>query len=193
MLTPLELYTCLLVSCLVNQRPKGLTPNDLDDGSYLCPNDLLLGGASSQVPQRHFKDTRNPRRRVEFVQRVVNSLWKRWSRDVFPSLIVTVKDPNAVRGRWNVGPIVDVYPAQDGKVRNFKVKTLVWQWRRTVVYFLLRDCVNVRVRNLHSMQVTLEVINYTLFIYDRWICFFHIQFLFNFSAGKNTLDGGVYL
>ena len=47
-----------------------------------------------------------------------------------------------------------------------------------------------------STQVTLEVINsfiyYTLFIYDRWLCFFHIQFLFNFPAGKHRLDGGVY-
>ena len=41
-------------------------------------------------------------------------------------------------------------------------------------------------------QVTLEVINYTLFIYDRWLCFFHIQFLFNFSVSKHRLDGGVY-
>ena len=41
-------------------------------------------------------------------------------------------------------------------------------------------------------QVTMEVINYTLFIYDGWLCFFHIQFLFNFSAGKLRLDGGIY-
>ena len=41
-------------------------------------------------------------------------------------------------------------------------------------------------------QVTLEVINYTLLIYDRWLRFFYIQFLFNFPAGKHRLDGGVY-
>ena len=41
-------------------------------------------------------------------------------------------------------------------------------------------------------QVELEVINYTLFIYDQWLFFFHIQFLFNFLAGKHRLDGGVY-
>ena len=41
-------------------------------------------------------------------------------------------------------------------------------------------------------QVTWEVINYTLFIYDRWLCFFHIQFLFNFSVSKHRLDDGVY-
>ena len=43
-LTPFELYTCLLeVANLMNQRPIGRVPNDPDDGLYLCPNDMLLG------------------------------------------------------------------------------------------------------------------------------------------------------
>ena len=42
-------------------------------------------------------------------------------------------------------------------------------------------------------QVTiLEVINYTLFLYDQWLCFFYVEFLLNFSTGKHRLDGGVY-
>ena len=61
-LTPFELYTCLLeVSNLMNQHPIGRIPNDPDDGSYLCPNDMLLGRASSTVPQGSFRETRNPR------------------------------------------------------------------------------------------------------------------------------------
>ena len=51
-LTPLELYTYLLESAnLVNQRPVGRAPNDPDDGSYLCPNDILLGRATLEVLQ----------------------------------------------------------------------------------------------------------------------------------------------
>ena len=47
-LTHFELYTCLLeVANLVNHRPIGRIPDDPDDGSYLCPNDILLGRASS--------------------------------------------------------------------------------------------------------------------------------------------------
>lgn len=54
--TPFDLYTCLLeVSFLINQHPIGRIPNDSDDGSYLCPNDMLLGRASAQVPQGPFK------------------------------------------------------------------------------------------------------------------------------------------
>ena len=62
-LTPFELYTCLLeVANLVNQRPIGRPPNDPDDGSYLCPSYMLLGRASSHVPQGPFEETRDPRR-----------------------------------------------------------------------------------------------------------------------------------
>ena len=57
-LTPFELYTVFLeVANLVNQRPIGRIPNDPDDGGYICPNDILLGRASSEVPQGPFKET----------------------------------------------------------------------------------------------------------------------------------------
>jgi hypothetical protein len=68
----------------LNQRPIGRIPNDPDDGSYLCPNDMLLGRPSSNVPQGTFKATKNPRDRVEFVQRIVDSFWVRWTTDVLP-------------------------------------------------------------------------------------------------------------
>lgn len=60
-LSPFELYTCLLeVGNIVNQRPIGRVPNDADDGKYLCPNDMLLGRATSEAPQGPFNDTKNP-------------------------------------------------------------------------------------------------------------------------------------
>ena len=130
-MTPFELYTCLLeVGNLVNQRPIGRIPNDQDDGAYLCPNDMLLGRATSEVPQSPFNDTKNPRHRVEFVQRIVDSFWKRWNRDVFPALVpqrkwhvekrnvqvndvVTMADSNAIRGKWTIGRVLKVYPGLD--------------------------------------------------------------------------------
>ena len=140
-LRPFELYTCLLeVGNLLNQRPIGRIPNDPDDGAFLCPNDLLLGRATVEVPQGPFNEMRNPHQRVELVQQIVNSFWKRWTRDVFPSLvpqkkwhtdkrnvqkddIVIVEDINAIRGKWRIGRIIEVFPGSDGRVRNVKVKT----------------------------------------------------------------------
>ena len=70
---------------------------------------------------------------MEFVQKIVDSFWKHWTRDVFPTLvtrkkwdvenrnvevddIVTVADMNAVRGKWVVGRVTKVYPGADGRV-----------------------------------------------------------------------------
>ena len=87
-LSPMELQTCLLeIANLVNQRPIGRIPNDPDNGSYICANDMLLGRVSSQIPQGPFRPTKNPRLKIEFVQKIVDSFWNRWTRDVFPSLI----------------------------------------------------------------------------------------------------------
>jgi hypothetical protein len=135
-LAPFELYTCLLeITNLVNQRPIGRIPTDPDDGSYLCPNDILLGRATSTIPQGPFRQTENPRHRFEFCQRIVEAFWKKWSRDVLPQLVprkkwnaesrnvkvndcVVLADPNALRGKWETGRIVQVFPGQDGLVRN---------------------------------------------------------------------------
>ena len=139
-LTPFELYTCLLeVANLVNQLPIGRIPNDPDDGAYLCPNDILLGRATNTVPQGPFRHTENPHHRFEFCQKIVDSFWKKWSRDVLQSLVprekwnaekrnvavddfVIMADSNAVRGRWNMGKILQVFPGEDGLVRNIQVK-----------------------------------------------------------------------
>ena len=74
-LTPFELYTCLLEAAnLMNQRPIGRIPNDPDDGSFLCPNDILLGRASAMVPQGPFRETSNPKHRVETSSTVFGSV-----------------------------------------------------------------------------------------------------------------------
>ena len=95
LLMPFELYTCLLVTAnLLNQHPIRHVPNDPDNGAYLCPNDMLLGRVTPDVSQGLFKGTRNPCKQVEFVQRIVDSFWKRWTRDVFLTLVP--------RKKWHV-------------------------------------------------------------------------------------------
>nr|XP_054773990.1 uncharacterized protein LOC129282079 [Lytechinus pictus] len=150
LVTPFELHTCLQeVANLVNQRPIGRTPNDPDDGAYLCPNDLLLGRSSSAVPQGPFRETKNPRHHFEFVQRIVDAYWKSWMRDVFPLLVprrkwnsdrrnvriddvVILSDPNAVRGKWTLGKVIQVYPGTDGKVRTVKVQSKGTDYKRPI-------------------------------------------------------------
>ena len=137
------------IANLVNERPIGRVVNDPDEGSYLCPNDMLLGRASRNVPHGPFRETKNPRHRVEFVQRIVDSFWKRWSRDVLPLLvpsrkwnserrnvrvgdIAMIEDANVVRGKWTIAKVIQVYPGTDGKVRNVKLRTASGEYRRPV-------------------------------------------------------------
>ena len=123
---------------IVNQRPIGRKPTEPDEGSYLCPNDLLLGRCSSHVPQGPFDKVSNHQQRMKFIQNVVQSFWKRWSREVFPGLVVEpkwhterrnvvvgdvvrIQDSNTVRGEWKLGLVSNVIVSEDHKVRNVEV------------------------------------------------------------------------
>ena len=149
-LTPFELYTCLLeVANLLNERPIGRIPNDPDHGAYLCPNDIILGRATNKVPQGPFRHTENPRHRFEFCQKIVDAFWKRWYLDVLPQLMprkkwniqsrnvkvndfVIVADQNPIRGKWNVGRILQVFSGTDGLVRDVEVKTASGTYTRPI-------------------------------------------------------------
>ncbi|XP_068210783.1 uncharacterized protein [Palaemon carinicauda] len=89
-----EPYTCLTeVANLMNLRPMGRIQMDPDDRSWICPNDLLLGRPSTQAQQGPFRETKNPKHRVKFVQQIIDSFWKRWSRYILPSLVPCKKWP----------------------------------------------------------------------------------------------------
>ena len=97
---------------------------------------MFIDRSSSKVdPQGPFKATKNPRVRVEFIQRIVDSFCFIWTNDVFqllfPSVdhrnvqvndVVMTVDTNAVRGKWTIGRIVGVHPGSDGNVRNVTVR-----------------------------------------------------------------------
>ena len=123
---------------LVNSRPIGRHPTDPNDGVYLAPNDLLLGRSSSSVPQGPFLKTANTTKQFHFLRQVVDSFWRKWTRDFFPSLIVRpkwhvekrnvrkgdvviVKDSNAMRGEWRLALVSEAYPSEDGYVRKVRL------------------------------------------------------------------------
>ena len=134
-----ELQTaCFEVGNLINERPIGKHPTDTGDGVYLSPNDLLLGRSTSRVPSGPFRKTTNPRHRFEFVQNIVKSFWRKWTRDYFPSLlieskwhtahrdvkvgdVVLIQDSNLVRGNWKLGKVITAKPSKDGRVRRVEI------------------------------------------------------------------------
>lgn len=92
-----------------------------------------------QVPSGTWTNTINPKPRLEFIQYIVASFWRRWQRDYIPTLVfrqkwhvskrdvvpgdvVLLQDSNAVVGKWKLAQIVEAIPSQDGKVRNAFVR-----------------------------------------------------------------------
>lgn len=82
---------------------------------------------------------RTPENCFTFVKRIVNTFWRRWNSNYFPSLtlrqiwhkshrnvkigdVVLIQDFNLVRGNWKLGKVSNVYPVTDGKVRRVDVQ-----------------------------------------------------------------------
>ena len=76
---------------------------------------------------------------MRFLQEIVNRFWKRWSREVFPGLViepkwhserrnvrigdvVLIQDSNAVRGEWKMGVVTQILESKDTRVRNVEVR-----------------------------------------------------------------------
>ena len=124
---------------LVNQRPIGRKPQSPLENSYLCPNDLILGRASSAAPQGSFLQNVNQVDRYYYIQSVINNFWKRWSREVLPQLVLEPKwhvekrnvrigdvvifllDSSPLRGEWIRGRISKVMHSGDNRVRRVEV------------------------------------------------------------------------
>ena len=68
------------VANLLNERPIGMKSIDPLSMPPLCPNDLLLGRASSRAPSGSFDYKCGPSRRYQFCQQIINDYWKRWHR-----------------------------------------------------------------------------------------------------------------
>lgn len=53
-------------------------------------------------------------------------------RNVRVDDFVIVQTSSAIRGTWNVGRVVSVYPGEDGRVRNVKVRTRTGEYERPI-------------------------------------------------------------
>ena len=60
------------VASLINERPIGRKPNQADDGSYLCPNDVLLGRSSTKLPYQNLGVSSKLKKQHQFVQQLTD-------------------------------------------------------------------------------------------------------------------------
>ena len=134
-------FQTVLFQCsnLFNERPLGVNKSSEHDFTYLCPNDVLLGRSSSKVPVDNFSDQNPLSRRIAFIESLVNSFWKKWTRCYFPFLlveqkwhytrrnvrvgdIVIIHDEDLARSDWKLGKMSDVIAGTDGVIRRLEIQ-----------------------------------------------------------------------
>ncbi|XP_067022918.1 uncharacterized protein [Acropora muricata] len=139
-LTDEELITVSTgVESLLNSRPLTYQSADPRDDVPLTPNHFLHGQMGGQfAPESVDTTTFHPRQRWRKVQDIISRVWRRWLKECVPALnsrpkrtsevqdlkvadVVLVIQPDAPRGRWPLGRIVEVYPGRDAHTRVPKV------------------------------------------------------------------------
>ena len=102
---------------------------------------FLTGRLSGQVfPSSVDTTTFNPRNRWRYVQKCLNDLWKRWIKELLPSLgprskwinesreyevddQVLIVNKDLPRYKWVPARIIKVYPGRDNRVRVVDVES----------------------------------------------------------------------
>ena len=136
---PEFLTVCCEVSNLLNERPIGVKPSVDSVINVLTPNGLLLGRATASNPLGWQPYETNIATRYHLVQSVVEDFWKRWTelyasalvvqrkwhtatRNLRPGDVVIVADKNTLRGDYRLALVKDVFPGEDGRVREVTVQ-----------------------------------------------------------------------
>ena len=145
----IELYYSELVTLLarisfsINSRPlslKSVSTNSQqeDDLMPITPNHLLLGRASTHVPNLDYDDNTKFSARMSYVQQVYDVWWQKWIQNVLPTLvpckrwkevkknvkvddIVMMKYPGNMRDDYRLARVSETFPDEKGLVRTVKV------------------------------------------------------------------------
>lgn len=127
------------VTGFLNSRPLTYEGNHPDEPSALTPNHFLLLRPNSIIPHGDFQSV-NPRKHFQYLEMLVDAIWKRWINEYLPNLVTRPKwktelmnlkvgdsvllvDEQAPRGEWIGGTVESVHPGRDGKVRTATILT----------------------------------------------------------------------
>lgn len=62
---------------LINERPSGIKPgSDINLGSYLSPNDLLLGVTNNRAPDGYMDNNSRFSKSYKYANEIVNRFWR---------------------------------------------------------------------------------------------------------------------
>ena len=143
-LTYCEMVTLLSqISCSINSRPLGLQnaseSDQLDDmPTPLTLNQLLIGRSTSEPVNMDFNQDDRYTARQAYVEELYQAWWKRWIKEVLPSLIpckrwrdvkknlkcgdvVMMSYQNQMKDDYRIAKVLEVFPDDKGLVRTVRV------------------------------------------------------------------------
>ncbi|XP_060858122.1 uncharacterized protein LOC132935520 [Metopolophium dirhodum] len=138
--TEMRTLLCQIEACL-NSRPMTPLNSDPSDLAVLTPSHFLIGGAMLLPDEPDIsKEEPNGLRRWQLVQNLMQTFWKRWSREYLPQTqirgkwtsksaqlakndVVIIKDDCMPPARWKLGLVMELHPGSDGVVRVVTIRT----------------------------------------------------------------------
>lgn len=139
------------VEGILNSRPLTYCGADPKDEPCLTPNHFLIGqmGGNLLTPQMTEQSARALRRRWRHLQDLVSKIWRRFRRELLPTLsqrhkwqevkrdvevgdVMLLLEPSTPRGKWPLVVVDDVYTGQDGHVRVADVRRNGQVFRRPI-------------------------------------------------------------
>ena len=151
----LSTVTCQ-VERILNSRPCSALSDQPTDFTALTPGHFLTGRPLTALPEptEDVAASVTPSQRWRLVNQIRNHFWKRWVKEVLPSLqrrakwmnpqrsiqvndLVIIMEDNLPPGQWLMGRILDVHPGKDGLVGVVTVKTANSTLERPVVKLLV--------------------------------------------------------
>ena len=151
------------LEAIINDRPLGYDPGDLNQLEVLTSNHLLYDRKLRTFPKEVTlweELSSNPTickeedvtKRFKYISHICDHLWKRWKREYLSALRETHNNNNNVHGvvwpnigdlvlihdegpraKWKLGKINRLYPGGDGVVRVVQLKTSMDLINRPVI------------------------------------------------------------
>ena len=146
------------VEGILNSRPLTYCGADPKDEPCLTPNHFLIGQMSgSLAPQMTAQSAQVLRRRWRHLQQLVSRIWKRFQRELLPTLsqrhkwqevkkdvevgdVMLLLEPNTPRGKWPLVVVDAVHAGKDGHVRVVDVRRNGQVLRRPITKLCPLDC-----------------------------------------------------
>lgn len=146
-----EMYTVLtMVEALLNSRPLCPLSSDPNDIQVLTPAHFLHANPLQEFPAvSTMSIPENRLSRYQLLDNLVQTYWKRWSREYLNNLqvrtkwntpqnpikvgqVIIIKCDSSPPLHWPLGLVTDVFPGQDGVVRVVQVRTATGSYKRPV-------------------------------------------------------------